>query len=134
VNRLADRDRVHSGATVQADIRQLLLPGGLGLGEDDLDVDLETPVTGLRRIDVEVGFTVIEVMQQAELVGALDMDEGSNYITLRQHVRQSLAARAGRRRSRRNRPGIAFIGAVRSACSPYQPLPIESSSPSVTFF
>lgn len=61
MNRLADRDRVRSEATVQADIRQLLLTGGLGLGEDDLDVELETPVSGQRRIDVEVGFTVIEV-------------------------------------------------------------------------
>lgn len=61
VDRLANRERVRSEATVQADIRQLLLIGGLGLTEHDLDVDLETPVAGHRRIDVEVGFTVIEV-------------------------------------------------------------------------
>ena len=59
--RLANRDRVRSEATVQADIRQLLLSGGLGLEEQDLDVELETPVPGRRRIDIEVGFTVIEV-------------------------------------------------------------------------
>jgi len=61
LDRLADRDRVRSEATVQSDIRQLLLTGGLGLSELDLDVDLETPVPGHRRIDIEVGFTVIEV-------------------------------------------------------------------------
>jgi hypothetical protein len=61
VNRLANRDRVRSEATVQSDVRQLLLTGGLGLAEHDLEVDLETPVPGHRRIDVEVGFTVIEV-------------------------------------------------------------------------
>ena len=61
LDRLANLDRVRSEATVQADIRQLLLTGGLGLAEHDLEVDLETPVTGQRRIDIEVGFTVIEV-------------------------------------------------------------------------
>lgn len=61
LGRLAKRDRVRSEATVQADIRQLLLTGGLGLAEHDLSVDLETPVEGRRRIDIEVGFTVIEV-------------------------------------------------------------------------
>ena len=59
--RLVNRDRPHSEATVQSDIRQLLLTGGLGLEEHDLDVELETPVPGRRRIDIEVGFTVIEV-------------------------------------------------------------------------
>lgn len=61
LDRLANLDRVRSEATVQADIRQLLLTGGLGLAEHDLEVDLETPVPGQRRIDIEVGFTVIEV-------------------------------------------------------------------------
>lgn len=61
VDRLANRDRVRSEATVQADIRQFLLTGGLGLAEHDLEVELETPVPGQRRIDIEVGFTVIEV-------------------------------------------------------------------------
>ena len=56
-----NRDRVHSEATVQSDIRLLLLTGGLGLEDHDLDVDLETQVPGRRRIDIEVGYTVIEV-------------------------------------------------------------------------
>jgi hypothetical protein len=61
LRRLADRERVRSEATVQADVRQLLLTDGLGLGDHDLDVQLETQVGDRRRIDIEVGFTVIEI-------------------------------------------------------------------------
>lgn len=61
LERLVNRDRVRSEATVQSDIRMLLLAGGLGLAEHDLDVELETAVPGQRRIDIEVGYTVIEV-------------------------------------------------------------------------
>lgn len=61
LRRLAGRERVRSEATVQADVRQLLLTAGLDLEEHDLDVQLETQVGDRRRIDVEVGFTVIEV-------------------------------------------------------------------------
>jgi len=35
---------MHSEATVQADVRQLLLTGGLSLGEHDVPVELETQV------------------------------------------------------------------------------------------
>lgn len=61
LRRLADRNRIRSEATVQADVRQLLLGSGLNLADHDLDVQLETQVGDRRRIDVEVGFTVIEV-------------------------------------------------------------------------
>jgi len=61
LTRLADRDRVRSEATIQADVRNLLLTGGFGLGEHDLTVDLEVPVGDRRRIDIEAGCTVIEV-------------------------------------------------------------------------
>lgn len=71
MDRLANRDRVHSEATVQADVRQLLLTGGLGLAEHDLEVNLETPVAGHRRIDVEVGFTVIEVKKDLRSVAVV---------------------------------------------------------------
>lgn len=52
---------VRSEATIQSDVRMLLLDPELGLGEDDLEVHLETQVGHHRRIDVEVGATVIEV-------------------------------------------------------------------------
>jgi hypothetical protein len=57
--RLARRDSV-AEANLQADVQTLLLYGGLNLGEDDLDVELEAQVGGGRRIDIETGFTVIE--------------------------------------------------------------------------
>ncbi|MGH3632017.1 MAG: N-6 DNA methylase, partial [Sciscionella sp.] len=58
--RLIDRKPARSEATLQADVRQLLLGGGLNLDENDLTVNLETQVGDGRRIDVEVGFTAIE--------------------------------------------------------------------------
>jgi SAM-dependent methyltransferase len=61
LERLANRGKLRTEANIQSDIRMLLLSGGLGLAEHDLDVDLETPVPGGRRIDIEVGYTVIEV-------------------------------------------------------------------------
>ncbi|MFE1247047.1 hypothetical protein [Streptomyces sp. NPDC058735] len=58
--RLVDRKPLRSEATLQSDVRQLLLEGGLNLDENDLTVDLETPVGDGRRIDVEIGFTAME--------------------------------------------------------------------------
>jgi methylase of polypeptide subunit release factors len=60
--RLSERAPGRSEATLQADIRLLLLTADFNLGETDLrDVPLEAPVGGGRRIDIEAGFTVIEV-------------------------------------------------------------------------
>lgn len=62
VARLASRDAARSEATVQADVRQLLLRAKFSLDNDDLrDIRLESPAGEHRRIDVEVGATVIEV-------------------------------------------------------------------------
>ncbi|WP_165984055.1 N-6 DNA methylase [Streptomyces sp. YIM 98790] len=58
--RLVDRKPMRTEATLQADVRQFLLEGGLNLDENDLTVDLEAPVGDGRRIDIEVGFTAIE--------------------------------------------------------------------------
>ncbi|MDX2679937.1 N-6 DNA methylase [Streptomyces sp. NY05-11A] len=58
--RLVDRKPMRSEATLQADVRQLLLEGDLNLDENDLSVDLETQVGDGRRIDIEIGFTAIE--------------------------------------------------------------------------
>lgn len=61
VLRLANRaDRRE--AEIQSDVREFLLNARLELHEEQLqDVHLEAPVGGGRRIDVEVGATVIEV-------------------------------------------------------------------------
>jgi hypothetical protein len=61
---LADRGRPRTEAMVQADVRQLLLEAPLGL-DDGHVVVLEAPVEGRRRIDVEVGYTVIEGVRDA---------------------------------------------------------------------
>ncbi|MFJ9564307.1 N-6 DNA methylase [Streptomyces fuscichromogenes] len=58
--RLVDRKPMRSEATLQADVRQLLLEGDLNLDENDLSVDLEAQVGDGRRIDIELGFTAIE--------------------------------------------------------------------------
>ncbi|WP_433344206.1 N-6 DNA methylase [Micromonospora sp. CA-111912] len=71
MSRIADRDRLRSEATLQADVRQLLLTGGLNLSEHDMTVDLETQVGDGRRIDVEVGFTVIEIKKDLSSTAAL---------------------------------------------------------------
>jgi SAM-dependent methyltransferase len=63
--RIADRRAARSEATLQADVRQLLLAGDFGLSGAHLDdVDLEVPAGGGRRIDIEVGYTIIEVKRR----------------------------------------------------------------------
>ena len=64
---------MRSEATVQADVRALLLTAPLHLGEEDLrDVTLESPVGDRRRIDVETGFTVLEVKRDLRRSGVRD--------------------------------------------------------------
>lgn len=62
VARIARRDPARSEATLQADIRQLVLSAPLSLAaEDVVDANLESPVGVRRRIDIEVGSCLIEV-------------------------------------------------------------------------
>jgi SAM-dependent methyltransferase len=59
---IARRDNTRSEATLQADIRQLVLTAPLSLAaENVVTADLETPVGVRRRIDIEVGSCLIEV-------------------------------------------------------------------------
>ncbi len=71
--RLANRSlKGRTEATVQADVRMLLLAAGLNLTEGDvLDVKLESPLADRRRIDIEMGRTVIEVKRSLAVDGAL---------------------------------------------------------------
>lgn len=59
VSRLADRNRARTEADVQSDLQTLLLYGGFNL--HDHEVRLESQAGDGRRLDVEVGRTVIEV-------------------------------------------------------------------------
>ncbi|MBM0256833.1 N-6 DNA methylase [Micromonospora sp. 4G55] len=88
VRRLADRRRPRSEADIQTDVRTLLLYGGLDL--KDGAVALESPVTGGRRIDVEIGFTVIEVKKDLT-VGRVKEDaeeQLTGYVRARSNVFQ----------------------------------------------
>jgi hypothetical protein len=60
IHRLGSRDGTRSEASIQSDIRLVLLLADLGLEDHDLAVDLEVPAAG-GRIDILVGRTVIEV-------------------------------------------------------------------------
>jgi SAM-dependent methyltransferase len=59
LRRVARRTPNRTEADVQSDIQSLLLFGGLNL--DDPQVRLESPAPGQRRIDVEIGRSVIEI-------------------------------------------------------------------------
>jgi hypothetical protein len=85
LNRLVARDRVRSEATVQADVRQFLLTGELGLAEHDLEVELETQLGDRRRIDIEVGQTVIEVKRdlRSEAVACAAEVQLAGYVATR---------------------------------------------------
>jgi SAM-dependent methyltransferase len=62
LSRLARRDAPRTEADVQADVRQLFLTAPFQLEEGDVEnVYLESPLGDRRRIDVEVGSTVVEV-------------------------------------------------------------------------
>lgn len=95
VLRLARKGGRGAEANVQADVRQFLLSAPLELEEGDV-VELETPVGDGKRIDVEVGATVIEVKrdlrkgrvlenareQLAGYVQAREEATGSRYVGL----------------------------------------------------
>ena len=71
--RLANRSlKGRTEAIVQSDVRMLLLAAGLNLTEGDvLDVKLESPLADRRRIDIEMGRTVIEVKRSLVAEGSL---------------------------------------------------------------
>jgi hypothetical protein len=93
-SRMARRDS-GAEANLQADVQTFLIYAGLNLDESDLNVELEAPVGGGRRIDVEAGFTVIETKRD-----------------LRQGNVQSEAEKqlAGYVRDRSHRLGQRYVG------------------------
>ena len=86
VERIISRDAVRSEATLQADVRQLLLSGTLHL-EDDQVVNLEVPLADgtRRRIDIEAGSAVIEVKRDLRKGHVLDdaIDQLAGYVHYR---------------------------------------------------
>ncbi len=94
--RIARRDATRSEATLQADVRQLLLTAPLSLTEGDLaTVDLETPVGVRRRIDVEAGSCLVEIKR--------DLSVGSVLTDATEQL-------AGYLRSRQTETGCRYVG------------------------
>ena len=84
---IARRDNSRSEATLQADIRQLILTAPLSLSaEDVVTADLETPVGVRRRIDIEVGSCLIEVKRDLAAGSVLPdaIEQISDYLAARQ--------------------------------------------------
>jgi SAM-dependent methyltransferase len=78
---------------VQADVRTLLLYGGLNLAEGDLvEAELEVQVGGGRRIDIETGLTAIEIKRDLRSTGVREQAEKQ----LAGYVRARTAALAQR--------------------------------------
>ena len=70
--RMADRSASRTEADLQAQIRDFLVHGDLDLQDDDLEVNLEVQAGAGRRIDVEVGFTVIECKKNLRAARVLE--------------------------------------------------------------
>lgn len=87
VRRLARRAS-GAEANLQADVQTLLIYGGLNLRESDLEVELETQVGGGRRIDIETGFTVIELKRDLRQAGVREEAERQLAGYVRDRVRE----------------------------------------------
>ncbi len=86
VSGLATRSPSRSEATVQADVRALLLAAPLNLAEHGVEaINLETPAGQRRRIDIEAGYTVIEVKRDLTVGNVRDeaLDQLAGYVKQR---------------------------------------------------
>lgn len=93
---IARRDPTRSEATLQADIRQLVLTTSLSLSaEDVVTADLESPVGVRRRIDIEVGSCLIEVKR--------DLSAGSVLV-------DAIVQLAGYLAARQKETGFRYVG------------------------
>lgn len=83
LSRLASRGTgSRTEADIQSDVKLLLLTANLDLGDEDLDVRLETQAGQQRRIDVEVGYAVIETKKDLRRAGILSdaVDQLNGYV------------------------------------------------------
>ena len=85
LRRLARRSRDRDQSMVHADVRQLLLIGGLGLVPNDLARGHTADSTEYNRIDIEVGSTAIEVRTDLSVSGVRKSAEAqlNSYLTTR---------------------------------------------------
>lgn len=93
IARLAARRAGMTEATIQSDIRNLVLAAGLNLTEDEVEerVELEAQVGdgSRRRIDIEVATTVIEVKKDLDRATVLSHGEDQLGGYVKQRVRQT---------------------------------------------
>lgn len=85
LERLVSSPAFRSEATIQSDVRMFLLDPELGLAEEQLEVELEAQVGQRRRIDIEVGCTVIEVKKSldSQSVVASATEQLADYVLTR---------------------------------------------------
>ncbi len=86
VARLAARDSQRTEADIQSDVKLFLTNAPLNLSEGNLDVRLELQAGSLRRIDIEVGSTVVEVKKDLR-IGNIRVDaikQLAGYVNARQ--------------------------------------------------
>ncbi|GLC63031.1 hypothetical protein PLESTB_001973500 [Pleodorina starrii] len=85
LERLVSSPAFRSEATIQSDVRMFLLDPELGLAEEQLEVELEAQVGQRRRIDIEVGCTVIEVKKSldSQSVMAAATEQLADYVLTR---------------------------------------------------
>lgn len=96
INLIAKRDPSRSEATLQADIRQLILTAPFSLIDTNLvDVNLETSVGIRRRIDIESGSCLIEVKR--------DLSHGNVLVDAIKQLSDYLSAR-------QNETGCRYVG------------------------
>ena len=87
IENLVNRSKACTEATIQSDIRQLLLESPFDLSDNHLrDVVLESPVGDKRRIDIEIGAAVIEVKRDLAVGNVRDeaIDQLCGYVETRQ--------------------------------------------------
>ncbi|WP_244564432.1 N-6 DNA methylase [Rhizobium sullae] len=85
-DRIARRNDKRTESEIQADVRQFILSAPLNLDEDDVKiVSLESQTGDRRRIDVEVGSTVIEIKRDLRKgkVKADAIEQLAGYVELR---------------------------------------------------
>lgn len=98
LTRLVNRDSARTEADIQADVRQYLLEAPFELHEHEVaNILLESPLGDRRRIDVELGSTVIEVKRDLR----------------RERVREdAIEQLAGYVQTRRAQTGLRYVGVL----------------------
>ena len=95
VKRLANREAARTEATVQSDIHTLLVSAPFELDDHQVDeVVLRSPAGERRRIDIEVGLTVIEVKRDLRRATSSRREDATRWLCHRSRHEPALRWRA----------------------------------------